>query len=147
MTDKKRCFNDRVAMFLTTTAGSMPFFWFIINTYIVWMLWNGVGPSSLRFDGEWFPLLLFISNMIQLLFLPILQVGQNMVQKKQEKMQRHIDSQVDKICLISQSVQKLIETHENSETHTLHLIKQMKQKNEEICKLMREIKTLCKIKK
>ena len=79
--DKKLTFNERTALKLTNLSGSMQFFWFIVFLYIIWVVYNSVVPKEYRLDGQWFPLLLFISNLIQLMLLPILQVGQNILSR------------------------------------------------------------------
>lgn len=46
---------------------------------ISWLLWNSVGPKELRFDSfPAFVLWLFISNMIQIMLIPLIMIGQNL---------------------------------------------------------------------
>ena len=69
---------DRIACWITERVGSMGFFIIIFSWSAVWLLWNTLGPVSLRFDPyPAFVLWLFISNLIQILLMPLIMVGQN----------------------------------------------------------------------
>lgn len=70
---------DTLAVFITKHVGTMGFFLLVLFWTIAWLGWNLFGPQELRFDPfPAFVLWLFISNMIQLLLLPLLMVGQNL---------------------------------------------------------------------
>lgn len=70
---------DRLAVWTTGHVGSMGFFLIILAWTIGWLLWNTAGPEALRFDPyPAFVLWLFISNMIQIMLLPLIMVGQNL---------------------------------------------------------------------
>lgn len=70
---------ERFALWMTERVGSMGFFILILVWTVVWLAWNIFAPLSLQFDPfPAFVLWLFISNMIQLLFLPLIMVGQNL---------------------------------------------------------------------
>ncbi len=62
---------DRLAVWTTARVGTMGFFLLIFG-------WTVLAPKPLRFDPPMgFVLWLFISNMIQILLMPLIMVGQN----------------------------------------------------------------------
>lgn len=76
---KKLSKLEKLALFITKYVGSMGFFLLLFIWTAFWLLWNMFGPAQLRFDPfPAFVLWLFISNMLQLLLLPLLMIGQNL---------------------------------------------------------------------
>jgi len=70
---------DRLALFITERVGSPGFFLIIFLWTALWISWNILAPDTLRFDPyPAFVLWLFISNMIQILLMPLIMVGQNL---------------------------------------------------------------------
>ncbi len=70
---------DRVALAITNVVGTFGFFLIIATWSVLWLGWNTLGPEEKRFDpAPAFVLWLFISNVIQLMLLPLLLVGQNL---------------------------------------------------------------------
>ena len=70
---------ERLALFITTHVGTMGFFLIIFTWTAFWLSWNLLAPKSLQFDPPMaFVLWLFISNMIQILLMPLIMVGQNL---------------------------------------------------------------------
>jgi uncharacterized membrane protein len=70
---------ERLAVFITKRIGTMGFFLVIFAWTVLWLAWNIAGPTSLRFDPfPAFVMWLFISNMIQLMLMPLIMVGQNL---------------------------------------------------------------------
>lgn len=57
-----------------------PRFWLAVAVFTVgWMIWNAMGPRHLRFDPfPGFILLLSVVKLTQLVFLPLLMIGQNL---------------------------------------------------------------------
>jgi len=56
----------------------MGFFLFIAVWTILWLSWNLLAPKNMQFDPPMgFVFWLFISNLIQLLLMPLIMVGQN----------------------------------------------------------------------
>lgn len=69
---------DRLALWITTRVGTMGFFLIIFGWTVSWLSFNLLAPKSLRFDPAMgFVLYLFISNVIQILLMPLIMVGQN----------------------------------------------------------------------
>ncbi len=70
---------DEVALSVTRHVGTMGFFLIILAWTIFWLTWNVFAPIGLRFDPyPAFVMWLFISNMIQILLMPLIMVGQNL---------------------------------------------------------------------
>jgi uncharacterized membrane protein len=69
---------DRLALWITTKVGTMGFFLIIFAWTVIWLGWNILAPKSLQFDPPMgFVFWLFISNLIQILLMPLIMVGQN----------------------------------------------------------------------
>jgi len=70
---------DRFALWITEEVGSVGFFLIVVAWTFTWLLWNSLGPRWGRFDPyPGFVLWLFMSNVLQLVLLPLLMVGQNL---------------------------------------------------------------------
>jgi uncharacterized membrane protein len=69
---------NRLAMWITERVGTMGFFLIIFTWTVFWLSWNLLAPKSARFDPAMgFVFYLFISNVIQILLMPLIMVGQN----------------------------------------------------------------------
>lgn len=76
---------ERAALWITNRVGTMGFFLAIFSWTILWLSWNTLAPSSLRFDPfPAFVLWLFMSNMIQIFLMPLIMVGQNLQSRHAE---------------------------------------------------------------
>ncbi len=70
---------DRVALWITSRVGTMGFFIIILAWTVIWLGWNTILPASWRFDPAMgFVLYLFLCNVIQILLMPLIMVGQNL---------------------------------------------------------------------
>ena len=69
---------DKLALWITTQVGTMGFFLIIFGWTVIWLGWNLLAPKPLQFDPPMgFVFWLFISNLIQILLMPLIMVGQN----------------------------------------------------------------------
>ena len=69
---------DRLALWITLRVGSMGFFLIVFAWTAIWLSWNMLAPERLQFDPPMaFVFWLFISNVIQILLMPLIMVGQN----------------------------------------------------------------------
>ena len=76
---KKLSRLERLAIWITDKVGTMGFFLVIFAWTLVWLGWNTLAPSAVRFDPfPAFVLWLFLSNMIQIFLMPLIMVGQNL---------------------------------------------------------------------
>jgi uncharacterized membrane protein len=70
---------NRIALFITERVGTMGFFLIIFVWTVIWLGWNTLLPASWRFDPAMgFVLYLFLCNVIQILLMPLIMVGQNL---------------------------------------------------------------------
>jgi uncharacterized membrane protein len=81
---------DRLAMWITIRVGSMGFFVCIFGWTVIWLGWNLLAPKALQFDPPMaFVFWLFISNVIQILLMPLIMVGQNLLGRHSEVRAEH----------------------------------------------------------
>ncbi len=80
---------DKVAVWITDKVGTMGFFLTIFVWTVLWLGWNILAPKDLQFDPPMgFVFWLFISNLIQILLMPLIMVGQNIQGQHAEARQR-----------------------------------------------------------
>jgi uncharacterized membrane protein len=81
---------DRLALWITIQVGSMGFFLVIFGWTVCWLGWNVLAPPSWQFDPPMaFVFWLFISNVIQILLMPLIMVGQNLQSRHGEVRAEH----------------------------------------------------------
>jgi len=81
---------DRLAVWITTHVGTMGFFLIILLWTITWLGWNFFAPPALQFDSPMgFVFWLFLSNLIQILLMPLIMVGQNVIGRHAEARAEH----------------------------------------------------------
>lgn len=72
-------FLERIALGIGDRVGSADFFAIILIWTVLWLGWNMTAPTPWRFDPyPAFVLWLFISNMIQILLMPLIMISQNL---------------------------------------------------------------------
>jgi uncharacterized membrane protein len=76
---------ERLALWITIRVGSMEFFLLIFGWTACWLGWNLLAPPAWQFDPPMaFVFWLFISNVIQILLMPLIMVGQNLLGRDAE---------------------------------------------------------------
>lgn len=75
--------NERIAVIITTALGSMSAVYLFSVGIIAWMLWQMVDPTPQ--DPYPYTFLLFILNVLQMVLMPLIMVGQNLLGKYGEK--------------------------------------------------------------
>lgn len=76
---------EKAALYITEKIGTMGFFFVLLIWTAVWLIWNTLMPTNLRFDPvPAFVLWVFISNALQLFLLPLLMIGQNLQNRHSE---------------------------------------------------------------
>lgn len=109
---------DKLALFVTEKIGTMRFFLFILFFNAAWIGWNIFASKDLIFDPAFnFLILLFINNILQILFLPLIMVGQNIQAKHSElraeqdfETGKKAEKEIETILLHLENQQKLIES-------------------------------------
>lgn len=86
---------DRLAVWITTRVGTMGFFLIIFTWTAFWLGWNLLVPIEMQFDAPMgFVFWLFISNLIQILLMPLIMVGQN-IQGHHAETRAEIDLEIN----------------------------------------------------
>ena len=81
---------DRLALWITGHVGTMGFFLAIVVWTVLWLGWNLLAPKNLQFDPpSAFVFWLFISNLIQILLMPLIMVGQNILGREADARSEH----------------------------------------------------------
>ena len=81
---------DRLSCAITRSVGTIGFFLVIFVWTALWLGWNLLAPTSLQFDPPMgFVFWLFISNLIQILLMPLIMVGQNIQGRQSERRAQH----------------------------------------------------------
>src|SRR5450631_521945 len=94
---------DRLACSITNRVGTMGFFLIVLIWTVLWLGWNLLTPKDLQFDPPMaFVFWLVISNLIQLLLMPLIMVGQNV-------QGRHSESRADYDLEVNLKAEKEIE--------------------------------------
>lgn len=121
---KERLTNlERFAVWMTDHIGTMGFFLVIFTWTILWLGWNLIAPAELTFDPyPAFVLWLFISNMIQLLLLPLLLIGQNL-QGKHAEARAEADFEVN--TKAEKEIETVLQHLENQETIMQSILKKL----------------------
>ena len=97
-------FNDRLAVRMTHIIGTMPMFYSLITWYVLWIGIN-VALGSHAFDKPWsFSILLFLSNFLQLIWLPAISVGQNVLSRAGEAQAQRQYAMIQRIDQITQAM-------------------------------------------
>ncbi|MDO8436091.1 MAG: DUF1003 domain-containing protein [bacterium] len=107
---------EQLAIWITDHVGTMGFFIIILSWTIIWLGWNALAPSHLKFDPfPAFVLWLFISNMIQICLMPLIMVGQNLQGRHSEiraeadfKINIQAEREIENILLHLENQNKLI---------------------------------------
>lgn len=77
---------ERFTLFIHRRIGSIGFFVFLLFWTAIWLGWNIFAPASMRFDpAPAFVIWLFVSNILQLILLPVIMVGQNIEGRAAER--------------------------------------------------------------
>ncbi len=86
---------DTAAVWITERVGTMGFFLVIFTWTALWLSWNLIAPRRLQFDPPMaFVFWLFISNLIQILLMPLIMVGQN-IQGRHAELRAESDLEVN----------------------------------------------------
>jgi len=123
--------NQRVAVLITKSFGSMPAAYFLIAWMAVWMVLANASFWLFSLDKYPYPFLLFCSNIVQLVALPILAVGQNTLSRKAElqaeeqfnttkktfedilQIMQHLDTQDAEILKHTTMLEKLLQSRKD----------------------------------
>ncbi|GAC1618496.1 MAG: hypothetical protein NVS9B13_06460 [Candidatus Acidiferrum sp.] len=120
---------EKLALFITNRVGSMGFFLFVFAWTALWLSWNTLAPQPLRFDPfPAFVLWLFISNVIQLMLMPLIMVGQNL-------QGRHSEARAESDFNVNVKAENEIEV----------IIRRLENQNQLILKILRHLEERAKL--
>ncbi len=81
---------DRIAVWITRHIGTMGFFLVVVAWTVLWLGWNFFAPDSWKFDPPMgFVFWLFLSNVLQILLMPLIMLGQNIIGRHAEARAEH----------------------------------------------------------
>jgi uncharacterized membrane protein len=81
---------DKLALWITSHVGTMGFFIAIFVWTVLWLGWNLLAPKEMQFDPpSAFVFWLFISNLIQIMLMPLIMVGQNILGREADARSEH----------------------------------------------------------
>ena len=119
-------FSEKFAVFLHRQVGSLKFFFLIFFWTIGWLGWNIWAPAEYRFDpAPAFVIWLFASNILQLILLPVIMVGQNIEDRATEK-RAELDFEVNRKA--EEEIETIIAHLENQDEMLLQLMRKIDQK-------------------
>lgn len=120
--------NGKLAVFMTKTFGSMGMFYFLIIWMSCWMIFATLGFGIFKNDPYPFNFLLFLSNLVQLLSLPILAVGQQVLSRASDKQAKQTFKDAETLLKLQDEVHRLIKINNEltEEIHTMVVKKNKK---------------------
>lgn len=117
---------EKLALVATEHIGSMGFFFALLIATMFWIIWNTYGPLELRFDPfPAFVLWLFISNILQLLLMPLIMIGQNL-QGRHSEVRAEADFELN--VRAEKEIQKILRHMEKQDTLTMELLRRIDEK-------------------
>ncbi|MBF2076228.1 MAG: DUF1003 domain-containing protein [Synechococcales cyanobacterium C42_A2020_086] len=122
---KRGTWGDRLALFITQRVGSIQFFLLVVIWTVVWIGWNSLAPKAVRFDpSPDFLLWLFISNVLQIVLMPLIMVGQTL-QGKQDEIRTKADYETN---VKAEEEIEIILQHLENQNREMEEIKQLLEK-------------------
>jgi uncharacterized membrane protein len=123
---------DRLAIIITNRVGTIGFFLIILCWTVLWLGWNLLAPKELQFDPPMgFVLWLFISNLIQIMLMPLIMVGQN-IQAKHADVRSENDLEVN--IKAEQEIELILHHLEYQNTILIAMLEKQGMKLEEVMK-------------
>ena len=114
---------ERLALVITEHVGTMGFFIIILVWTAIWLGWNLLAPENLKFDRPMgFVFWLFISNMVQLLLMPLIMIGQNIQGRHAEL---RAQSEYETNIKVEQEIEVILEHLEYQNSLLLLLIEKV----------------------
>ena len=119
--------NMRLMNWLATVAGKSIAFWLLVLWYLGWMAWNSLGPVGLRFDPYPYVFLLFLSNTVQLWYLPVITLQSNYFNTQLQELIEFVKTVVVDIRIIMDRLET-VENRQLEESEAIHLMLESEQK-------------------
>lgn len=117
---------ERFAVYMHRAIGSLGFFFLILVWTVVWLAWNIAAPAGLRFDpAPAFVIWLFASNILQLILLPVIMVGQNIEGRAAER-RAELDFEINRKA--EREIEAIIAHLENHNELMLEILRKIDRK-------------------
>ena len=124
--DERMTFLERFAMAIGDRVGSAEFFIIILTWTSTWLGWNMLGPEALRFDPyPAFVMWLFISNMLQIMLMPLIMVSQNLHGRHAEA-RAEADFEIN--MKAEQEIEVILQHLENQNNLILEILERLEQR-------------------
>ncbi len=121
-------FSERFAVFIHRHVGSIGFFFLVLLWTVAWLGWNLYAPLEYRFDpAPAFVIWLFASNILQLVLLPVIMVGQNIEGRAAER-RAEMDFEINQKA--EREVEAIILHLENQNELLLEIIRKIERKGD-----------------
>ena len=115
--------TEKFAVFIHGKVGSLGFFFLVIIWTAGWLSWNIFAPIDVRFDpAPAFVIWIFVSNILQLILLPVIMVGQN-IEGRAAEWRAQMDFEVNKKS--EHEIEVIIAHLENQNELLLELIRKV----------------------
>jgi len=116
--------SQKLALFVTEHVGTMGFFFIILMWTLIWLAWNILAPKGLKWDPyPAFVLWLIISNILQILLMPLLLIGQN-IQGMRTDIRGEHDYQTDQRA--EKEIKTVLLNFQKQEKLILEILEQIK---------------------
>jgi uncharacterized membrane protein len=114
--------NARIGQWVTAAVGTMGAFYFFALFMGAWMLWQT--ESQKPFDPYPFAFLLFLGNIVQLLLMPLIMVGQS-IQTAHADARADADFEVNRHA--EDEIEKLLIGLRDVDTRTLEIVRRIEE--------------------
>ena len=115
-----------MAILVTDRIGTMGFFVMVLSWTVFWLIWNILAPMELRFDPyPAFVMWLFISNMIQILLMPLIMIGQNLQNRHAE---RRAEADFEVNLKAEKEIETILQHLENQNESIVEILKRLENK-------------------
>lgn len=126
---------DRIALWVTDRVGTFGFFTGVQVAYFGWILLDLILPPTLRYDPvPAYPVLLFVSNYIQLSLMPMIMIGQNL-------QGRHAELRAEADYALTQRIMAFLDAWDATD-RTEELFALLQQTREEVARLRADVQAL-----
>ncbi len=111
--------NNRIALFISSRFGTMWAFYALLLWMLGWVVLATAGIGLFRNDPYPFTFLLFLSNIVQLLALPVLAVGQQILSRASDKQAEQTYKDAEAMLKLQDEVHRLLKVN-NELTEEIH---------------------------
>jgi uncharacterized membrane protein len=134
--------NTRIGVAVTAAVGTMWAFYIFAIIEFGWMGWQQTGLGTVIKDPYPFAFLLFLGNIIQLLLMPLIMVGQN-VQSAQADARAKADFEVNQKA--EKEIEKLLQGLSEIDARTHEIAERLDERTRDIASRLESLEGQLKI--